>query len=501
MDHSLTVVPYRLVRHRLFLAAGLAIALLAAVVEVAQERSTGHLAVVDGMCAFLAAACGVAMVGLALSLPGVTVRGFTIGGLVVLAGILSWTWTAHPIVVWAVLGLAGTACAVWSYPWRRDLPRLTRMGTAWLGLAYWFLGVVGAVLIGHFTVAVQRVAYAGVTTLLVLAVLAASRRGRDLSVGVAAAFLCALGALLVAGSGNAFDAVHAVPANAWGAHMAGRFWGGPGLLYHPNSIAVVAVAVAIRVGVDWRFATWQRAAAVGLTGLVLVLVDSRTGLVFYGAAALVHAVLVWRTRHTGGAGYLSRRAALGAALLPCGVFGAALIASGGLDFLYANRYADGYHVDGAYAADVTSGRLETWRAVVSDFAAAGLVEKVFGDTSTARGVVVRADTGPTPQTRPKLTTDNALVGALRRGGVLGVVAFLTGVVLLARRAVRGTPRRGPPPWFLVAAIGSLATIGTANWLMGGPAGTLWILLVAGEAHMLARTGAALPPGRLRAAAA
>ncbi|MEN3306091.1 MAG: hypothetical protein V7603_2293 [Micromonosporaceae bacterium] len=477
------------VRHRLFLAAGLVVATVAGVVEVAQDRAPGHLAVVDGLCALLAAACGVGMVGLALSLPGVRPRGFAIGGLVVLGGIMSWTWTAHPIVVWAVLGLAGLACAMWSFPWLPEVRSLPRLGTAWLGLSYWFLGIVGAVLAGHLTVAVQRVAYAGVSTLLVLAVVATSRRGRDLSVGVAAAFLCALGALLVVGSGNAFDAMHAVPGNAWGAHMEGRFWGGPGLLYHPNSIAVLAVAVAVRLGVDGRFARWQRAAALGLTGLVLVLVDSRTGLIFFAAVTLVHALLLWRARRGGVPGRLpdslTRRAALGAALLPCGVFGVALIASGGLEFLYSNRYADGYHVNGAYAADVTSGRLETWHAVVSDFAAAGLAEKLFGDTSNARGVVVRADTGPTPASRPKLTTDNALVGALRRGGLLGVVAFLVGIAILALRALRGAPRRGPPAWFTVAAIGSLATIGTANWLMGGPAGTLWILLVAGEAHLLA----------------
>jgi hypothetical protein len=495
MDLSVTVVPgpaTSTARRRLFLGTGLAVAALAGIVEIAQDRAPGYLAVTDGMCAFLAAGCGLAMVGLALSLPGVSRRGFTIGVLVVLAGIMSWTWTDHPFVVWTVLGLGGAVCAMWSFPWLPALRGLARMGTAWLGLAYWFLGIAGAVLVGHVTVGVQRVAYAGVSTLLVLAVVAASRRGRDLSVGIAAAFLCALGALLVVGSGNAFDAVHAVPGNAWGAHMDGRFWGGPGLLYHPNSIAVVAVAVAVRLGVDRRFATWQRAAALGLTALVLVLVDSRTGLVFFAAATLVHAVLVWRVWRTGG-GLLpdgrARRSALGAALLPCGVFGAVLVASGGLDFLSANRYAAGYHVDGAYSADVTSGRLETWHTVVSDFAAASLPEQLFGDATTARAVVVREDTGPTQATRPKLTTDNALVGALRRGGVLGVVAFLGGLVVLGLRALRATPRRGPPGWFTVTALASLATIGTANWLMGGPAGTLWILLVAGEAHLLARARA------------
>ena len=45
-------------------------------------------------------------------------------------------------------------------------------------------------------------------------------------------------------------------------------------------------------------------------------------------------------------------------------------------------------------------------------------------------------------------------------------------------------RRTPHAWFTILAVGSLPTIATADWLLGGTGGTLWILLVAGEAWLL-----------------
>jgi hypothetical protein len=39
----------------------------------------------------------------------------------------------------------------------------------------------------------------------------------------------------------------------------------------------------------------------------------------------------------------------------------------------------------------------------------------------------------------------------------------------------------------VAAVGSIPTIAVADWLLGGTGGTLWILLVAGEAWLVLRT--------------
>ena len=102
----------------------------------------------------------------------------------------------------------------------------------------------------------------------------------------------------------------------------------------------------------------------------------------------------------------------------------------------------------------------------------------FGDARTSRAVVIRLNDGAPPQgPRMKLNTDNAAVGALRRGGVLGVLAFLLGLLLLVRNALR-RPRAA---WFVIAALAVLPTIATEDWLLGGTNGGLWILLLAGEA--------------------
>lgn len=431
--------------------------------------------------AALAGALAAALVWFVTTLPGITWRGLATGGFFVGAGMLSWTYMSRPLAVWGVLAVEGVVFAWWSWPWLRDLPLLRRLGTAWLGLAYWLLGIVGALLVLNLEVGAQRLAYAGVFTLAVLAVLACSRR-RDLSVGIAAAFLLAIAALVLSGSGNLFSAVHAVPEGGWGSRMEGRFWGGPALLYHPNSLALVAVLVAIRFGTDRAFAAWQRLVVTGVAGLVLLQTNSRTGFLFFGTAAAVHAFLLWRRR---GGGLPEYRRRWAAAALPFAVLALVLVLSGGQSFLAQNRYASG---------GVTSGRVDTWKAVGTEWVQAGWAEKLFGDAKTSRAVVVRtAD-------KLQLTTDNAAVGALRRGGVLGEVAFLVGLGLLLWHATRGpresgavgpdlaplatAARRTPPAWLTIAAIGSVPPIATTDWLLGGTGGTLWVMLVAGEAWLL-----------------
>jgi hypothetical protein len=125
--------------------------------------------------------------------------------------------------------------------------------------------------------------------------------------------------------------------------------------------------------------------------------------------------------------------------------------------------------------------------VATDWRHAGWAEKAFGDTRTSRAVVFRADDGAPPGApRLKLNTDNAAVGALRHGGVLGVLAFLLGLALLIRHALRR-----PPDWFTIAALAALPTIATEDWLLGGTNGGIWILLLAGEAQRVhARSGTA-----------
>jgi hypothetical protein len=156
-----------------------------------------------------------------------------------------------------------------------------------------------------------------------------------------------------------------------------------------------------------------------------------------------------------------------------------LALSGGEGFLFKSRYGGG---------DPSSGRVDTWRQVGAEWLHADLPEKLFGDAQTSRAVVKRANDG-TAATGDKplnLTTDNAAVGALRRGGVLGEVAFLVGLCLVLWHAVRrrGPDAQPPPAWLTIAAVGALPTIAFSDWLLGGTGGTLWILLVAGEAWLL-----------------
>jgi hypothetical protein len=448
------------------------VAVAAAVVEYSH---TGSLT--EAGEALVGAVMAVAVAALAATLPGITLRGAVIGGFFVLAGILTWTSTDRPIVIWAVLAAGCVVFAVWGWPWLAGLKALPGLGGAWLGITYWPLGVVGAVLVGHITVGAQRAAYAGVFTLAALAIVTSARRrsGGDLSVGIAAAVLMGIAALLLAGSGSLFDAVHAIPDNASARIMRDRFWGGLGLFYHPNSLAGLAVVAAMRIGPDRAFAAWQRLVVTGLAGLVLVLSNSRIGFVFAVSAALLHAVLVIRRRRPDLPDY--RRPWL-AVTTPFVVLALVLVFSGGGGFLLRNRFGD--------ESDVTSGRIDTWKQVATDWQHAGWAEKVFGDATTSRAVVTRLNDGAPPEgPRLKLNTDNAAVGAFRRGGVLGELAFLLGVGLLLRHALRrradGTP---PAAWFTVAAVGAIPTIATEDWLLGGTNGAIWILLLAGEAYLV-----------------
>jgi hypothetical protein len=464
-------------RHRTALLVGTLVALVAGLVEAA--RHTPQTSAVQGLGAFLAAGFAAGLVGFALTLRGVTPAGFLIGALFVTAGMLSWAYTDTPVVVWVLLLAEGALFLVWTFPWLRALAGLPRLGAAWLGLAYWLLGTLGAALVWHPTVAVQRLTYAGLFTLAAMAIAVATRRsGRDLSIGITAAFLCALAVLFLVGSGNALDTVHVVPHNKWGAHMEYRFWGGPGLLYHPNSIALLTVLVAVRIGAGEAFARWQRYAAMAVPVVVLPLANSRTGVGFLAAAAVVHAVMVWRRR-------------VWDAVVPLALVVVITVASGGWDFLTSKRYGE--------AADVTSGRTVTWAQVWREFRADDAVQKALGDTKYARGYVIRTDTAADPKDRPKLTTDNALVGALRRGGTLGVLAFLFGLALLLWHGIRGAAvtgggRRAPPAWFTIATVASVVTIPTADWLLGGTGGTMWVYLLAGEAFLVLGAASGGPAG-------
>ncbi|GAA5189302.1 hypothetical protein GCM10023322_41890 [Rugosimonospora acidiphila] len=472
-------------RHRWFLIVGLLVAGVAGLVEGIQTNS--NTAGTEATRAFLAALIGVAMIGLALSLRGLTLPGFLLGGLFIGAGILSWTYTDMGWVVWLLLAVEGILFAIWTIPWLRDLARLPRLGSAWIGLAYWILGAIGALLVWNYKVAAGRIVYAGLFGLGALAVVAATRKSkRDMSVGIVSAFLVASGALFLVGSGNAFDNVHDVPGNEWGAHQQSRFWGGPHLLYHPNSIAVVAVTIAIRIAADKTFEVWQRYAALGATTILLLLVNSRTGWGYFGFATGLWAIMIAYSRFfkrpiEGMDNFRTRRGAWASAVLPIVLAFAIIIGSGGVHFLNQTRYGTGQ------TGGITSGRAATWKVAWDEFKADNLPQKVFGDAKYVRGYVKRDDSSTTGD-NPNLTTDDAAVGSLRRGGILGALAFLLGLLLMLWHAFigvrRGSRRRRPPAWFTLAAVCSVITIATADWLLGGTGGTLWVFLMAGEAFLI-----------------
>ncbi|MET7420476.1 hypothetical protein [Dactylosporangium sp. NPDC005555] len=494
------------------ITAGAAAAILAVLAAVLEHGRTGSLS--ESAEAFAAAVIALGVVGLAVSLPGVTLRGAVAGGLFTTAGILTWTATHHPIVIWAALFVEVVVFAIWGRPWLRTLRGLPGLGGAWLGLSYWVFGVLGALFVmraGHFTVAAQRLAYLGVFTLAVLAVVASTRKDqrKDLSVGMAAAILVGIGALLYFGAGSLFDEFHAIPDNASARVMRNRFWGGPGLFYHPNSLAGLVVIAAVRVGFDRAFAAWQRLGVAVVAALVLSISDSRTGFVFATAAAFAHAAVVLLRRWTARSGRdavdgsddLDRpgRSGLVAVAMPFVVLAAVFTIGGGSTFLFRDRFTDGGN-------DVTSGRTDTWRQVWVDWEHAGWAEKTFGDARTSRAVVHRDDDGaPKEGPRRDLNTDNAAVGAFRRGGVLGAVGFLIGVALLLWHALRALWQsvvlrrpdvRHPAVWFTVAAAAAVPTIMTEDWVIGGTNGAIWLVLLAGEVRSKQHAGsAAIVPGQ------
>lgn len=481
-------------RHTRFLVAGAVVVAICWLVEAAQNNAA------NGLRAAIGAALAVAVAGFALTLRGVTWSGLAVGGFVVFSGIMSWTWTTTRAVTWSVYVIGALLLIAWTFPWFRDAVRLPRLGAAWLGLAYWPLGIISALLTANVSVAGQRVAYFGVSAVAALGVLVALRRtGRDPSVGVVAAFLFAISALFLVGSGNLLDDTHAVPDGPWGAAMTGRFWGGPGLLYHPNSLALIGVLVTLRIAPDRSFARWQRGAAVGLTALVILLTNSRTAWLFLVCAAGVHLLVLarkhwWARRGSevpddGLPSYSSLRRAAVAAAIPFVLVGMVFVGMGGVSSLFQSRY-DNSVTEPSTATEVkdyTSGRFDTWKQVIDEFDRDSIVAKVFGNNADPRGAVVREDTGPVGE-RPELTTDNSAIGALRRAGILGCVAFLFGLGLLLWRAVR----RGVPAWFTIVVVSSLATIPWADWLLGGVGGTFWIFLLAAEAWIVLGPGTRTP---------
>ena len=220
--------------------------------------------------------------------------------------------------------------------------------------------------------------------------------------------------------------------------MRNRFWGGTGLFYHPNSLAGLVVIAAVRVGFDRAFAGWQRLGVAVLAALVLSISDSRTGFVFAAAAAGAHAVVVllhWRPRARTlehGAGPLGRVA------MPFVVLATVFTIGGGSDFLFRDRFTAAA-VTSPAAAPTPGVRCGSTGSTPAGRRSPSATRRPPGPWSPRQRR--RPDEGP----RRELNTDNAAVGAFRRGGVLGAIGFLFGVALLLWHALRGRTRWSPPP--------------------------------------------------------
>lgn len=434
------------------------------------------------------------MVLLALSLPGLVAEGAVVALLSLAAAVMAWSHTTEPRYTFAVLGLQVVVFAAWTFPWFRHLAPLARLGSAWLGVAVWLLGAVSALVLAP-SVGVQRLVYAGIAVLTVLMFIRGRQRtGRDVSIGLVAGILIGLAFIVAVGSGNFFSLSHYAPPGPWGYRFNGRFWGGPLAVLHPNGMALAALIVSLRIGPDRRFATWQRLAALTVTTLMLYETNSRTGVLAAFLAGLSWTILtLWRSRHemrSAGRFLSSRRGALtvGSALLPLILVIAVFIAAGGRGFLLSQRYgtaATQTSSDAATAADdlntqsVTSGRTQNWSAIFRDWRHDTLLEKAFGNTDNTRGYLLRQ--AASVKNQPKLTADNAGVSELRRGGVLGVLAFIFGFGLLFWRAFR----RDTPVWWRLSVIGAFATVATSDQSLGGTGTTLLLLLTAGEVSLFA----------------
>jgi hypothetical protein len=429
-----------------WVAAGItAVGLIAGAVELVVDDSyrDAALALVAGLIAGAVGALTGSLV------PAADARGLVLGAVFAVQGVLSWTYTNTGGVVWSLLLLSGLLLLFW---WRPFNPVALRSGAAWLGVSYLAIGALGAALVMKPEIALQRLLYTGYFGLVVLAIFAFRGAFGRLTMGIAVAFLGTLAALLLAGSGNLFTTPHVVPDTPWGRGFEYRFWGASWLLDHPNAMACIAVLAAVRIGTDPAVAAWQRVGSVATAALVLCTSDSRTGFLLMLISTLVFI------------GYGRRQALVPAAAL------ALVLLVNGPSFLIKERYGDD--------AGVSSGRVETWRQVEADWRRDGLTGKLLGNTRDARATVYRASSGADI----KLTVDNAPIAALRKAGVVGLAAFLVGLGLLLWHVWRR--RRDAPPWLVVLLPGALFTMVTNEWLIGGTGGTLWLLLLAGEASLL-----------------
>ena len=286
--------------------------------------------------------------------------------------------------------------------------------------------------------------------------------------------------------------------------MADRFWGGPLLGYHPNFIGLTAVMVAMRLGPDPALPVRQRIAAAVVAGGFLLLVESRTCFVVAFVASGVYALGLLRRRRVSVLrvwrwfGSAAARRTVVVAFAPLLATGLVFAASGGVNLLVKDRYAQ-ESAEGDWVNRLLSGRVDIWSAMLADFAADEPVEWLFGDAGNARGVyyAVTDPDDPDYAVQAKHTADNVMVGALYRGGVLGAVAVGAGLWLLLRRSGSGRP---PPLWTVVVVVALLVGGITEDEI--ATVSPAWLLLCCAGANtrrigLRTEHTAAIPPNSAR----
>ncbi|MFD0557447.1 O-antigen ligase-like membrane protein [Stackebrandtia endophytica] len=416
----------------------------------------------------LAAVAAAGMLALAVSLPHRSRRGWFLGVAVPLCGMVAWTYGDNPMVVWALQAVVGVIALAVTHPWWRDAGDAWRWGLCWLVMPTWLAGMVSAALMTEWTVAIQRAVYAGFAAVIVLVVVKARR---DISLSVTAGFLSCLAALTLTGATQLLASQRWTVDNPFGTGMADRFWGGELLGYHPNFIALCAVVVAIRLGADTTLTRLQRGAALAVASGFLILTGSRTSFIVAFTAAVGFAIAYPRT-----VARARRAVTLAIAVLPLLLTGATFAVSGGVDLMLKDRYENPEASGGGFINRLLSGRVDIWEDILTDYASGSATEWLLGDTANARGVYYSITDPEHPEfdTQAKHTADNALVGALYRGGVVGLVGYLVGLFLLLWHCAR----RDAPLWVWLTVAALLVTGVTEDEIaQTAPA---WLMLAAAE---------------------
>jgi len=451
-----------------------------------QERD-----ILSGIGTAVATLIAVAVAVLALSIRHGSPEGFLLGFGIAFIGMVAWTHPAY--LVWAMTGVVGLVAVVWTFPWWRDWRSPLRLGGFWVGAPLWAYGVLGAIGVGAFEVAVERLVYGGYALAVTLLVVqAVRRRGRDVTVGIAAGLLLSLALLLAAGCQYVFETTDRYTAtNNYGAGQGDRFWGGPLLVFHPNATAMMALLAAMRLGPEYALARWQRYAALAVAAFSLYLTGSRTAMLVALFASGVYALLViWRAglprwRFWSWLSTRQWRRIVGRALIPFALTCLVVGITGGSDLMRPRYSAEeqteprGVLIAPRWLNTALSGRPDVWSLIFEDFVESTVVEQALGTGDNTRGTIERYPPGhPEYEGQTQLGADNAFVAALRRSGAVGALTALVGLIVILWH----TTRRHTPIWAPIIALAAAVQCITEDELVSTT--VIWVMLLGVESWVV-----------------